>query len=176
MKYSFYFFFAFCLISCQNKSNVEESTSENVDETPALIQKGDLLKMNWIVGDWKSELNGIPFYEVYHMVNDSTLLVLSYVNLGTDSSSVVSNYLYWRKDAYYLGVALNYKVVELNEKEVKMVPHGQASNHILWTNVNPNTWTALLTSASDTLLYTMQKATESDSLFKAMKHNNTPAR
>lgn len=153
------------LQSCKPKTNEVKVEISNV-------KKEDLSKIGWIEGDWQSIYRNEPFYESYKLIDDSTLLIMSYIYTGTDSSSYSNNYLHWKDGAYFLGAALNYKVVEMDDKRIKMLQHGQATNDILWQHVDDNTWTALLTSTADTILYTMSRSSIVDSI-RAASRNDT---
>ena len=154
------------LIACKQK--------ESQTAAESTVKKEDLLKAKWIEGNWESLYNNDPFYESYQFKDDSTIVITSYIYMGTDSASMSTNVLHWKDGAYFLGEALNYKVVEMNNKEIRMDRHGQASNDVLWTALDSNTWTALLTSTADTLLYTMRRTESMDSisnLVKPMQHS-----
>lgn len=148
-------------IACKQKASQTE--------TESTVKKEDLSTAKWIEGDWESLYNNKPFYESYQFRDDSTIVITSYIYMGTDSASMSTNVLHWKDGAYFLGEALNYKVVEMNDKEIRMDRHGQASNDVLWTALDSNTWTALLTSTADTLLYTMRRTESMDSIISINK-------
>jgi len=143
---------------------------ESQTAAESTVKKEDLLTAKWIEGDWESLYNNEPFYESYQFKDDSTIVITSYIYMGTDSASMSTNVLHWKDGAYFLGEALNYKVVEMNKKEIRMDRHGQASNDVLWTALDSNTWTALLTSTADTLLYTMRRIESMDSIRNLSKN------
>ncbi len=162
MKYILFLLLPVFLSSCRDKATK--------DETENKIHKEDISKIKWIEGTWKGDYYSEPFYETYRMVNDSTIQIMTYMYLGSDTMSTTSNYFHWQDGAYYLGAALNYKAEKITDREIKMVPYGQASNDILWSYVNDSSWTALLTSASDTVNYTMQKVPPMDSILSVIKY------
>lgn len=144
------FALGFCLfISCQNKTSV--------DQEGPVIQKSDLVKLKWIEGNWEGIYNGQPFYEVYKMVNDSTLRITSYANIGTDAVMSSHDNLTWKASGYYLGNDLNYKVVAIDDKEIKMIPNKNAANEVVWRYVNDSTWNAILEGTTDTNNYMMKR-------------------
>ncbi|HUR31588.1 MAG TPA: hypothetical protein VMZ69_09150 [Saprospiraceae bacterium] len=148
MRYLLFILVFTSFISCQNKGASENDAIE--------IQKSDLARMRWITGTWVGDYKGRPFYETYEMSNDSTLRIVGYEHVGTDTSSFNETFVYWKDGEYYMGQGPNYKVTKLDEKEVRMMPL-QASNEILWTSVNDSTWTALLPAKTDTAFYTLRR-------------------
>ncbi len=72
-----------------------------------------------------------PFYEIYQLTNDSTLMITSYDWNGKDSTSSSVDFISWEDGAYYLGKDHNWKVSELRNTAVKMIPV-KASNDISW--------------------------------------------
>lgn len=116
--------------------------------------KNDLVKIKWIEGKWKGMYEGTPFYEIYRMVNDSTLEIIGYEWNGKDSSNSSTSFVSWVHGAYYLGNEMNYKVTRITGDEIEMIPHHKASNSVLWEK-NKNGWTAILEGPKKKNVYDM---------------------
>lgn len=129
----------------------------------------DLAKIKWIEGHWEGDYHGDPFYETYRLKNDSTVLIKLYHHVGTDSATVEYDSIYWKKDAFYMGAAPNYKVTRIDDKSIKMDPLKEGSNTVEFTHVNDTTWIALLKGPQETVTYTMQTASALDSLLSSIK-------
>lgn len=120
-------------------------------------RKSDLRKIKWIEGSWKGMHNNKPFYEIYRIINDSTLRITSYNWNGTDSTNTEHSYVYWNDGAYYLGEKMNWKVVSINKKEIVMKRNNKTSNDILWRQNDNNSWDAILETSKDTVHYLMKR-------------------
>ena len=148
MRYLLFSIFFISAFSCQNKTETKNDISE--------IEKTDLAKMKWITGNWVGDYKGQPFYETYEMTDDSTIRIIGYDHVGTDTSSFNETFIYWKDGDYFMGDGPNYKVTSLTEKEVRMIPV-KAGNEILWTSLNDSTWTAELAGKTDTAFYTLKR-------------------
>jgi hypothetical protein len=119
-------------------------------------KKKDLKKIAWIEGKWRGMFEGKPFYEMYQVMNDSTLKITSYEFNGKDTSKTSFDYVYWKNGAYYLGKQQNWKVTSITKKEIKMVPVNNASNEITWRKKNKKNWIAILTAKKGITTYNME--------------------
>ena len=153
----------FCL-ACDNSGNGDSQSSSSdskVNKDPGAsgvtYQKSDLIKIKWIEGKWKGMYNGAPFYEIYQLINDSTLLVTSFDWNGKDSSNTSKTYLGWYDDAFYLGNARNYKVTAITDSQILMIPNSNASNSVLWKFRTDSSWDAILESPKATNKYLMER-------------------
>ena len=126
----------------------------NFQVTPSYNPR-DLKKLKWIEGGWKGMDGDKPFYEIYRFLNDSTIETISYQWNGTDSSKTEKGYLFWKKNAFYLGEQLNWKVVSISDSQVYMKPNFKAYNDILWKRVGRKEWVAVLNSDRGTKEYRM---------------------
>src|SRR5687767_2397567 len=161
MKYLLYCILILSLFSCKEKSESKEPV--------VTFNKSDLSKMKWIEGNWVGDYKGQPFYETYGMINDSTIRIMNYSNVGTDSASATMDLIFWKEGQYYMGEGSKYKIVELTDKDVKMIPLN-ASNDIVWSFENDTTWTAVLSGKTDTARYTLKKVpAEIESLLQAIR-------
>ena len=125
-------------------------------QTPA-YSKQDLKKISWIEGNWKGMDGSTPFYEIYKIINDSTLETLSYDWNGKDSSQTSRSFLSWKDNAYYLGEKMNWKVTEISDSAIYMTPKSKKGNDILWKFGSPNNWDAILNSDKGEKLYHMER-------------------
>ena len=86
MKYLLYCILILTVFSCKEKVESKE---------PALtFNKSDLAKMKWIEGSWVGDYKGQPFYETYEMINDSTIRIINYSNVGSDTASHSEDYIF----------------------------------------------------------------------------------
>ena len=141
-----------CLIlisvySCKTKS----ATTTNI------FTKGDLEKLRWIEGNWKGMDGTAPFYEIYKIINDSTLEITSYEWNGSDSSKTSKAYIAWRQNHYFLGDSLNWRASVITRNSVFLIPNYKATNSILWQKKNQNNWEAVLTSSKGVKNYPMER-------------------
>jgi len=145
------------VFSCSNTEHKDHKNSDTKPVDSPAYTKEDLGKIRWIEGKWKGLYNGQPFYEIYKMVNDSTLEVISYEWDGRDSSKTSRDYVYWKEGNYYLGDKMNYKVIAITDKEIKMKRNINASNDVLWKYNNDTSWIAELEHAKGVTRYDMIK-------------------
>ncbi|HKR06190.1 MAG TPA: hypothetical protein VJY62_16260 [Bacteroidia bacterium] len=145
--------FLFLLFLGINCSSPIQQTADSIEGS---YSKNDLQKIKWIEGMWKGLDGETPFYEIYKIINDTTLMITSYDWNGTDSSNTSYDYVQWKEDAYYLGKNQNYKTVSMSEREIKMIPI-KASNDITWRLVDSNSWEAILAGKKATKKYHMQR-------------------
>ena len=124
--------------------------------TQETYKKADLKKIKWIEGKWKGIYQGKPFYEIYEFINDTTLRITSYEWDGKDSSKSSRSFVYWKDGSYYLGDEMNYKVTNISDKEIKMLPNHKANNDILWKYNSNNSWKAILKSSKSATEYHME--------------------
>jgi hypothetical protein len=101
--------------------------------------------------------NGPPFYEIYQLMNDSTLLVTSFDWNGKDSSNTSKTYVGWFEDAYYLGNDKNYKVTSITDSQIFMTPNNKASNSVLWKYRTDSSWDAILEGPRTTNKFLMER-------------------
>lgn len=134
---------AFLAINC---SNPKQETAAQKDVPPTYARQ-DLKKISWIEGNWRGTYDGKYFYELYRFTNDSTLEIISYEWDGQDSSKTSRSYLRWIDEAYYLGDQKNYKVAEISDEKIYMLPV-KANNDILWKTKDGNSWEAILKASS----------------------------
>lgn len=149
----------FCLvvIFCGSCSNSNSSDKKDSGQAASSNLKDDLKKIKWIEGKWKGIYNGAPFYEIYDLVNDSTLMITSFEWNGKDSSKTSKSYLGWFEDAYYLGNEKNYKVTTITDSQIFMVPNYKASNSVLWRFRTDSSWDAILEGPKATNKYLMER-------------------
>lgn len=161
MKYLLFFLFSFFFFAC--KENTTTNASENS------VSREDLSLMKWIEGNWVGDYKGTPFYETYEIVNDSTLRIVNYSNVGTDSATSSEEFIFWNEDAYYMGEGSKYKVVMVDTGEIKMVPL-KANNEVYWKRVDDTTWAAELAGKTDTAYYILRQVSpEMDSMLMAIQ-------
>lgn len=123
-----------------------------------IFKENDTLKkLSWIEGNWKGMDGDKPFYELYRMVNDTTLEIFSYSWNGKDSSESSRSVVGRKNGTYYLGDSLNYKVVALTDSSIFMIPNYKAFNSILWKRVDANKWEAILQAKRGRKVYIMER-------------------
>jgi hypothetical protein len=145
---------------CFNCSNAEQSNDQTNNLKPAdssIYKKSDLQKIKWIEGKWRGMYKGQPFYEIYKMINDSILEVISFEWNGKDSSKTSRDLLYWKDGSYYLGEGETYKVIAISDKEISMKRNIKTSNDVLWRYNNDTSWIAELAQAGGVTKYDMIK-------------------
>ena len=163
MKYLTTVLIAISLCSC-------EETKPAVNNEVS-VKKEDLSLMKWIEGNWMGDYKGSPFYETYKMVNDSTLSITTYSNVGSSTATSSEEFIFWKDGAYYMGDGEKYKVVLLDTGEIKMVPL-KASNEVYWKRVDDSTWAAELAGKTDTSYYILRKVSpEMDSTLMSINSN-----
>lgn len=116
----------------------------------------DLHKAKWIEGRWRGTDKTKPFYEIYQLTNDSTLEIISFEWNGKDSMNSSKTEVHWEDGAYYLGVESNWKVTEITDSTIVMIPHHKAANDIVWKYHDSTSWDAILNSSKETTEYHMQ--------------------
>jgi hypothetical protein len=119
-------------------------------------KKKDLKKLKWIEGKWRGMFDNKPFYEIYQLINDSTLRITHYKWDGNDSSKTTFDYVQWVKDGYYLGEQQNWKAMTISNKEIKLVPVNKVSNEIVWQRKEKKNWIAILSHKSGNRTYNME--------------------
>lgn len=124
---------------------------------PFAVTKSGLKKLAWIEGNWMGKDGQTPFYEIYRMVNDTTLEVVSYDWVNGDSTHSSRSYLSWQDGAYYLGEQRNWKVTGITDTSIRMAPQGTASNTILWRRKDANHWEAVLGTKAGDKTYSMER-------------------
>jgi hypothetical protein len=119
--------------------------------------KGGLKSLTWIEGNWRGMDGNKAFYEIYHIKDDSTLVITSYEWDGKDSSKTSISSVRRKDGSYYLGDNFNWKVTAISEGSIFMEPVFKASNTILWKKRDQNTWEAILESKGGRKVYVMQR-------------------
>src|SRR6185436_6957798 len=119
------YLFVIFLGGCGDSGN---SAKKEPGGVAAAYSKTDLKKIEGIEGKWKGMYNGQPFYEIYELMNDSTLRVTSFDWNGKDSSNTSKSYVGWFDDAFYLGNEKNYKVTAISDSQIFMLPNYKAAN------------------------------------------------
>jgi hypothetical protein len=164
IKFGIVIWITVILGSCgDNNKELKTEKDEPKDSTTIVkkdsitYSKDDLKKIKWIEGKWRGMYNGKPFYEIYRMVNHSVLEIITYEWNGKDSSKSDKSFVSWKNGAYYLGHANNYKVTEISDTHIKMLPNYMASNDVLWKYVNENRWDAILKGKENTNEYHMER-------------------
>lgn len=158
------YMFILFLVSCSNsdKSGSQNGSSDNsARKGPGPVaqgyEKADLKKIKWIEGKWRGMYNGAPFYEIYELINDSTLQITSFEWNGKDSSKTSKDFVAWQGNSYYLGHEKNYKVTAITDSQILMVPNNKASNSVLWKYRTDSSWDAILEARNGTQQYLMER-------------------
>ena len=120
-------------------------------------QKNDLRKISWIEGNWRGTYNGNYFYEHYAFLNDSVLTITKYEWNGQDSTGTSISTVHWADGVYYLGSDKKWKVTELSDQSIYMLPNGNSSNDILWKYVNKDSWEAILKTSTRENRYLLER-------------------
>ncbi|MBC7828357.1 MAG: hypothetical protein H7122_11475 [Chitinophagaceae bacterium] len=147
----------FTVLGCgQIDSSIKSKDSTATIPVTISYSMKDLHKLKWIEGKWRGTHHTKPFYEIYRFANDSTLEIISYDWNGKDSSHSSKSRVYWKDGAYYLGDHLNWKVTEITDSSIMMLPNNKASNDILWKYSDSTSWDAILNDKKETSEYHMQ--------------------
>lgn len=139
-------------VSC-SRDKQNDQKSDDIQR----YQKNDLRKISWIEGNWRGTHEGKHFYELYRFSNDSTLEIFSYEWNGQDSSHTSKSYVAWTDNAYFLGENKNWKVTEVTESSIYMLPKNKAANDILWRFKDANSWEAILKTPKKENAYLMER-------------------
>ena len=148
MKYVFLCSFMILVCSCNNSGK---------NESAKITKRESLGKISWISGSWTGIYRGNPFYELYRLINDSTLEIVSYNWDGKDSSTTTRSMIRWINNNYYLGDSLNWKVIRITDTSIYMEPNYKALNSILWKKLDSNHWHAILTTQQAEIIYNMER-------------------
>jgi hypothetical protein len=133
--------------ACANEVNKQQGT----------YSRSDLKKLAWIEGDWKGMAGTTPFYEIYRMMDDSTLNIYSYNWDGKDSIGTSITPLQWKDGNYYLGDSLNWKVTDITDTSITMEPNYKAGNSIFWKKNSNSSWIAILKGKKGENRYLMER-------------------
>ena len=120
-------------------------------------QSGNLKQLSWIEGNWKGMDGPKPFFEIYKIINDTTLKITSYDWDGKDSSKSSVTLLQRINGNYFLGDSLNWKVTNITDSSIYMEPVYKASNIILWKKRDLNSWDAILEFRNGRRGYRMER-------------------
>ncbi len=145
----------FCIACYLTACDQSSQSKEDKTNTTISYKKNDLDKIKWIEGKWRGLAGNEPFYEMYEFINDSTIKITTYQWDGKDSSKSEVDLLQWKDDAYYLGKEQNYKVTDISNAEIKMIPV-KGSNDILWKPDGDSGWIAILAGKKATNTYHMK--------------------
>ena len=140
----------------QRTSAADEAKATPVVSDSAGYGKQDLTKLKWIEGRWRGMYSNQPFYEIYRLLNDSTLEITSYDWNGNDSINTSRTYVRWSEGYYYLGNQKNWKVAGITDTAIVMKRNYKASNDIVWRYNNATSWDAYLESEKGTNHYHME--------------------
>lgn len=146
-------------VSCstEKQKNTEQDTGNTEEKIAINYVKQDLKKISWIEGNWRGIYEGKYFYELYRFSNDSTLEIISYEWNGQDSSRTSKSHVWWVDNAYYLGDKKNWRVTEISETSIYMLPKNKSSNDILWRFKDNNNWDAILKAPTKENVYLMER-------------------
>lgn len=132
-------FVALCAIfSCEEKP----ATPGDVGNPPT-YKKSDFQKLRWVEGNWKTDVSGPGYYQIFHFPTDSTLDIISYQFDGKDTSSTTISTVYWRNNHIYLGPNGEWVAVLLDKKSFQLEPVRRGWNSIIWTQKNKDEWTSV---------------------------------
>lgn len=159
MKQFYLLLFIIGIIACNKKApTTNEGAVVDTEKTEITLNytKADLQKLKWLEGKWKgTDGKGLAFYEIYTIINDSTIQITGYEWDGKDSNKTSVDYLAWNEGVYYLGKQQNYKTQLITDTSIYMIPNNNAKNDILWTKKD-NGWEVLLKGPKQTLQYYME--------------------
>ncbi|MBL7807440.1 MAG: hypothetical protein JNN28_06490 [Saprospiraceae bacterium] len=139
-----YLLFCFALLtfwSC--KETPAAPVTPGDPNNPPKYTKSDLKKLRWIEGNWRSDVEGPGFYQLYTFSSDTSLNILSYQFNGTDTSANTLNTVYWTNDHIYLGPYKEWVAVLLTENAIQLSPTRPGWHTISWTfDEKKGTWVA----------------------------------
>jgi hypothetical protein len=84
-------------------------------------------------------------------------LKLSANGVDRTASHTTTSYVQWTDNAYFLGANKNWKVTEISEKQIYMLPADKTANDILWRSSDANSWEAVLKTSKQENRYVMER-------------------
>lgn len=160
---------ALLILACQPADRPAEAPAAGRSAAaamPAVVTPADFATFRWIEGTWRGTGGGVdPFYERYRLLDDSTLLRLSFSDstLGTVSDSTRiglrgSQVLDPADDPEWHATAFDSTSWRFESRE-------HAGRAFTWRRTSPDSWTATLESRDaagnpQQRIYTLERLAE----------------
>lgn len=124
----------------------KQPQQQHIDKTgstahPPDISLDEFKHLDWIVGNWKTQVEGPGFYQDIRFTNDSTLEIRSYQLNGKDTSNTNLASLFWRNQHLYMGVNAEWVVVSMTDSTLRLDPVRQGWLAIDWKKNSQEEWT-----------------------------------
>jgi hypothetical protein len=97
--------------------------------------QGDIRKIRWIEGSWKSTQPEQPVKKNFQFSPDNSLDILEIGNSGA-----FSTLLTWHAGCFYLGDNREWVVTWIGEKDVRFEPTRPGKNPFTWTRFGEDQW------------------------------------
>lgn len=121
-------------------------TKHSLDKTGSIANPPDISleefkQLDWIVGNWKTQVEGPGFYQDFRFLNDSILEIRSYQMNGKDTSNTNLASVYWRNKHLYMGVNGEWVAVMMRDSAMRFDPLRKGWLAIDWKMNNKDQWT-----------------------------------
>lgn len=108
---------------------------------PASVTPEQFKQFSWIEGQWRgSEAEGEPFFESYHMIDDSTVVGRTWSD-NTFSTVTDSSRIQLRNSEVTSGSSV---VTQWNNTSMHFEPRDKSGNTFTWSKESAAQWTAKL--------------------------------
>ena len=131
------------LSACSSQQSENNTSAEVVVAYVTTTEAAsDLKKMLWLQGSWKGLYNGKPFYEAWHVLNDSMLMNYEIKITDTDTLIKESGSIHSRGENFFYGTeSVNWKLSTMTPNELVFknfsLPYSQT---ILWKHTDEDHW------------------------------------
>lgn len=117
-------------------------TDDPAPATPAMVTREEFKQIGWIAGNWRGSGSGsAPFFESYRMVDDSTLMGITW----KDASFTIpqdTSMIRWRNGEVTHGT--DAVATRWSANSVHFDPRGKVMNSYTWKQETNDRWTAHL--------------------------------
>jgi len=134
--------------------------SANPQPQPGRYTLADFGSLRWLEGSWRGALpDGGYFYERYHFVDDSTIVMHGFAD-STFSTPNDTSRISLRGQTVASEGSSRYVATALGSRSVSFAPTRAGANHFTWSRDSENAWTATLRSAGEpprTTVYKLER-------------------
>jgi hypothetical protein len=115
-------------------------------------------QLRYLEGSWQgAQETGVPFYEGYHFLNDSTIVSRTFAD-STYQTVTDSSVISWSEKRARSGdSATGWIATRWDSSSVRFESVRNAGRSFTWTKVSPDSWSALIESPGSTLTYQMSR-------------------
>ena len=124
-------------------------TTREVDD-PKVTTHAEFAKLKWLEGTWVgSGIDQAPFFERYHFINDSTLIIESFSDATLSKVTETSEYGVRNGKLGNAHPRSRWEATALTDRSVTFGPVAGVRNSFIWRYETPNTWTAIILHPAD---------------------------